>query len=99
MKYTQTIAQKFDPVEFLGIKGLGKSEQEDLRKKLEVNISEYILIRLLEGLPDKVDKQLKKEIENIDELEKMLKSHIPDLENKVEQYLQEFKNQYQNERS
>ena len=88
----------FDPIKYLGITCLGQFEINSLRKKLNKNISEYILIRLLEELPDKVDEQLKKkEVEKIDELEELLKASIPDFDKKVQQYFQEFKNQYKNE--
>jgi hypothetical protein len=98
MKFTQTTAQKFDPIDFLGIRGLGEREQEDLRKKLEVNIAEYILICLLDELPDTVDEKLKEDkVRNIDELEKLLSSNIPDFDRKVGKYLQEFKKQYNKE--
>lgn len=98
MKQHINPSKSFDPIKLLGISGLGQFETDSLRKKLNKNISDYILIRLLEELPDKVDEQLKKkEIESVDELEEMLKTHIPDFNKKVQQYLQEFKSEYKNE--
>lgn len=92
-------ANKFDPIEFLEISGLGVSERESLRKKLEANISEYLLIRLLEELPDTVDEKLKdNKVRSIEELENILKSHIPNFDKKIKQHLEEFKKQYQHER-
>lgn len=89
----------FDPVEFLEIQGLGKSEKENLRKKLGANITEYILIRLLEELPDTVDEKLKdNKVRSIEELEDILKSYIPNPDTKIKQYLEEFKKQYQHDR-
>ena len=89
----------FNPLEFLGIQGLGKAEREDLRRKLEANISEYILIRLLEELPDSVDEKLKNsKVSSINELENILMSHIPNLDTKIKQFLEEFRKQYKHER-
>ena len=90
---------KFDPIEFLGISRLGVNEKESLRKKLKANISEYILIHLLEELPDSVDEKLKEnKVNSIEQLENILKSYIPNLDTKIKQYLEEFKKQYRHER-
>lgn len=100
MKKLHKTIQKFDPIEFLEISGLGDTEKKSLRKKLESNISEYLLIRLLEELPNTVDEKLKdNQVKSMEELENMLRSYIPNFDSKIKQYLEEFKKQYQHERN
>ena len=91
-------ARRFDPIEFLEIRGLDKTQESELREKLEINISEYLLLRLLDELPENIDKELKEtEISNVSSLEKLLRSHIPNLEEKINGLLVEFKKQYKHE--
>ena len=96
--FVKTI-NKFDPIVLLGISGLVVNEKESLRKKLEANISEYILIHLLEELPDSVDEKLKEnKVNSIEQLENILECYIPNFDIKIKQYLEEFKKHYQYER-
>ena len=90
--------KQFDPIEFLGITGLNDFGKSKLRKKLETNMAEYILLRILDTLPDSIDKKFKEtEILNVEDLEKLLKSHIPNLKSVVNGYLLEFKRHYKHE--
>jgi hypothetical protein len=92
------MAQRFDPIEFLEIRGLDEKQESELRKKLEINISEYLLLKLLDELPETVDKELKEtKISDISILVKLLKSHIPNLKQKINEFLLEFKKQYKHE--
>jgi len=92
---TPKTTQRFDPIEFLEIIGLNETQKVVLRKKLEINISEYILLRLLDELPKKVDQKLKSnKVTNIEDLEKLFKSHIPNFYTKTSELLKEFKKQY-----
>lgn len=94
---TQSIF-KFDILDYLDIPESARINSNNLKEKLENNISEYILIRLLDELPDAVDERLEtKGIKSIGELEEMLRSYIPDFDEKVRLYLKDFKEQYQND--
>jgi hypothetical protein len=91
-------AQKLDPIEFLEIRGLDEAQENRLRNKLETNISEYLLLKLLDELPENVDQELKEaKISDINFLEKLLRSYIPNLEQKISEFLLEFKKQYKHE--
>lgn len=98
MKYIDKKTKAFDPIKYLDISGVSQQEEDYLRKKLNKNISEYVLIRLLEESPDEIDEKLKNEITDLPELVTIFKSYFPDFEVKIEAFLKEFKKQYQNER-
>lgn len=98
----QSPAQKdsnFNPIQFLGISGLDKNEEEILAKRLEEVISEYILIKFLQELPTSVDDDFKNgRVRTLEDLKHMLESYFPDLDGKISKYLVEFKEKYNNDK-
>ena len=47
MKKLHKTTQKFDPIEYLEISGLDASEKKSLRNKLEKNISDLSILKIL----------------------------------------------------
>ena len=63
---------QFDPIKFLELEYLEEKVKITLKPKLEKNISEYLLIRLLDLLPEKVDKEIDfHKITTVEELQKI----------------------------
>jgi putative heme iron utilization protein len=91
-------AQNFDTVKFLEIRGLDETQESELRKRLETNMSEYVLLKLLDELPKTIDKKLEEtKISDVDSLDKFLRSYVPNLKEKINEFLLEFKKQYKYE--
>lgn len=89
----------FNPIQYLGISGLDKNEEEILAKRLEEVISEYLVIKLLQELPTSVDDDLKNgKVQTIEDLRHMLELYFPDLDEKISEYLIEFKQKYNNDK-
>ena len=77
----------FDPLVFLGIKNLKDEEKSAVSKKLLDKISQYLLIRVSELLPE----DDMKDIEDPDKLFSLAQTKITDLNNKVKVFLEDFK--------
>lgn len=82
--------QGFDPLLFLGITNVKNKEKNDVSKKLLNKISQYLVIRITELLPE----DELKHIEYPQELFSVAKNRIPDLDNKVKQFLEDFKKEF-----
>lgn len=86
----------FDPIKFLELEHLEEKVKITLKPKLEKNISEYLLIRLLDYLPEKADKEVDfRKITTVEELTTILKKYLPNLEEKIKLILNDFKREYQ----
>lgn len=91
-----TVLNGFDPVTFLGINTASMSSQEvaDLKTSLRAKISEYVLLKLSDGLsPDQFQKVV--DVKDPEEMAKILQGLVPDLEGKIRQELENFKSEYQ----
>jgi hypothetical protein len=80
----------FDPLLFLGITNLKPEEKNIVSQKLLDRISQYLVIRITEQLP-------KDDLIGIDgpqELFAVAKNKIPDLNNKVKLFLEDFKKEF-----
>lgn len=80
----------FDPLLFLEITNLKGQEKNIVSQKLLDNISQYIVIRVTEILPEE-------ELKHIDGPQKLFsvaKNKIPDLGSKVKQFLDDFKKEF-----
>lgn len=86
----------FDPIKFLEIDTslLSTNNLSNFRKTLNSKIGEYILLKVSKYL---TKKQLNKagRINNGQKLFEMLKTEIPDLNPKIIEELENFKNEYQ----
>lgn len=91
-----TILNGFDPVAFLGIDTTSMSSQEiaDLKTSLSGKISEYVLLKLSDGL-SKDQFQRVVDVKDPEEMAKILEGLVPDLEGKIRQELENFKSEYQ----
>lgn len=82
----------FDPLLFLGITNLKPEEKDMVSKKLLDRISQYLVIRIVELLPEA-------ELKHIDDPQKLFsvaKEKIPDLDKKVKVFLADFKKEFNN---
>lgn len=80
----------FDPLLFLGITNVKPEEKTDVSQKLLDRISQYLVIRICELLPED-------DLKNIDtpqQLSSIAKNKVPDLDNKVKQFLEDFKKEF-----
>jgi len=80
----------FDPLIFLGITNLKGEEKTAISKKLLDRISQYLAIRIVELLPEN-------DLKNIGDPQKLFstaKEKVPDLENKVKVFLEDFKKEF-----
>lgn len=80
----------FDPLLFLGIKNLTTSEKTLISKYLVNKISQYLLIRISEILPIE-------DIKSINEPNKLFvlaQNKIPNLNEKVKIFLEDFKKEF-----
>lgn len=94
-KLNQSIT-KFGLIEFLNPQQLDDKTKQKLRPKLSENISEYLLIRLFDLLPEGTDEKIKfNKIKSVEELEAIIKKYIPDFKKQLNKFLLEFKNEYQ----
>lgn len=90
-----TLSQ-FDPITFLGLDHLETSRKKVLKPRLLNNISEYLLIRLLDFLPEDADEKIKfTKIKSVEELQSILEKYIPDFKKQLNKFLLEFKEKYQ----
>lgn len=82
----------FDPLLFLGITNLKPEEKSIVSQKLLDRISQYLVIRITELL-------LEDDLKNIDDPHQLLslaKEKIPDLDEKVKLFLEDFKKEFNN---
>ncbi len=90
-------SQNFDPLTFLNVDpdSLSETELSKLRTSLSTKMGEYILLKLSEYLNDE---QLDQVIHAKDggEMISMLRGLVPDLDAKLEQEMQNFKNEFDN---
>ena len=97
-----TISNKpigLDIFSFLKLTYLSDEEKMKLRPSLEEALKEYLLIRLFDQLPDNFEEKNKDSLNNIkdfDDLLNFLKTNFPDLKEKTESIMQDFKKEYQN---
>lgn len=80
----------FDPIKFLEIKDVNPKYKHALSLSLLEQISQYIIIKTAEALPEK-------STENINtpaELFALAHKETPDFDNKIKQFLQDFKDEY-----
>lgn len=82
----------FDPLLFLRITNLNSEEKNNVSQKLLERISQYLVIRVTELLPE----DELKHIENPQELFNVAKNKIPDIDSKVRQFLEDFKKEFNN---
>jgi hypothetical protein len=80
----------FDPIIYLNIRGLKDKEKKELSDHLLNKISQYLLIRAI----DKVDISLIKKAKAPNEIFEIAKKNIPDFENQVRIYLEDFKKEF-----
>lgn len=80
----------FDPLLFLGITNLKDHEKNDISQKLLDKISQYLLIRVCELLPDEEIKRLN----NPSDIFTLAKVKIPDIDTKVKLFLGDFKKEF-----
>lgn len=96
MTKSNQLISKFDPIEFLNLKQLDDKTKQKLRPKLSENIGEYLLIRLLNLLPEDTDEKMKfNKIKSVKELEVIIKKYIPDFKKQLNKFLLDFKREYQ----
>jgi hypothetical protein len=81
----------FDPLVFLGIKGLKNKEKTEASQKLLSKIYQYILIYLVEELDVSSIKNM-----NIREVFLVARKRIPNFNEKVKKYLENFKREFNN---
>ena len=99
MEDSSKVVNTFDPIVFLDLDNSIFNDNPQLKDKLESNIYEYLLIKLLQELPDNIDPLLENGlVANEEELESVLKFYIPDLKEKTLKYLNNFKEDYDNAR-
>lgn len=80
----------FDPLLFLGITDVKPEEKTDVSQKLLDRISQYLVIRICELLPED-------DLKNIDtpqQLFSIAKNKVPNLDNKVNIFLEDFKKEF-----
>lgn len=85
-----TVLQGFDPLLFLRITNLNSEEKNKVSQKLLERISQYLVIRITEMLTED-------ELRHIDgpqELFEVAKNKIPDIDSKVRQFLEDFKQEF-----
>ena len=80
----------FDPLLFLGITNLKDQEKKDVSQKLLDKISQYLVIRITELLPEDEFKH----IDNPQKLFFVAKDRIPDIDTKVKLFLEDFKKEF-----
>lgn len=80
----------FDPLKFLDLKDLKNEEKDILSDKLLNKISQYLLIRVAELLQEEEIKRLN----NPNDVFSLAKNKIPDLNNKVKLFLEDFKTEF-----
>lgn len=93
------LPDNFDPLVFLNIKTEQNILTEDLIKlkdKLNVQIVEYVLINLTNSLKEEEVKNLIKAESKEEKLE-ILNRYIPNLDERVQEELNRFKKEYQDE--
>lgn len=82
----------FDPLLFLGITNLNDVEKNIVSQKLLDRISQYLAIRIVELLSED-------DLNSIDDdpqkLFSVAKEKIPDLDNKVKLFLEDFRREFQ----
>lgn len=83
----------FDPLLFLGLTNLKDEERGVVSQKLLGRISQYIAIRIVELLSEE---DLKNIGDDPQKLFSLAKQKIPDLENKVKLFLEDFKREFNN---
>lgn len=82
--------QGFDPLKFLGVTNLKDEEKNTISEKLLSKISQYLLIRIVELLPEGDVKKLN----DTEAIFIMAKGKIPDLSTKVKLFLEDFKEEF-----
>lgn len=86
-----------DPVSFLGVdQSQLSSEQEiaDLREELKKQMTGFVMLKLSQDLtPEQQDSLIAQN--NPDELMAFLQSNVPNLDQRVDSILEEFKQEYQ----
>ena len=82
----------FDPLLFLEITKIKDEEKSIVSQKILDRISQYLAIRIIELLPES-------DLKDIDDPEKLFsvaKEKVPDLGSKVKVFLEDFKNEFNN---
>lgn len=82
----------FDPLKFLNLENIKDQDKDSVSKNLQNKISQYILIRVAELLPENEVKKSK----NPEDLFSLAKTSIPDLSSKVRLFLEDFKKEFYN---
>jgi len=82
----------FDPLLFLGITNIKDEEKNIVSQKILDRISQYLAIRIGELLSED---DLKR-IDDPNELFTLAKEKIPDLDNKVKLFIEDFKKEFNN---
>ncbi|MBM3209625.1 hypothetical protein FJZ40_05070 [Candidatus Shapirobacteria bacterium] len=81
----------FDPIKFLGLENLTRKDKEALTPKLIAKISEYLVIRTVEILPEKI---LRGDL-TPETLLKKAQGEIPDYDKRLRSFLEDFKTEFQ----
>lgn len=90
--------KNFDSLEFLGINNIPEDEKSNFRESLNNQISEYILVNILDVLPDSIDNELENNpITNIRELERFLELRVPRYKELISKFLIAFREKYYND--
>ena len=80
----------FDPLKFLNITNFKNEEKDKVSEHLLNNISQYLLIRISELLPEEDLKKTKDPKDLFD----VAKAKIPDINNKMKLFLEDFKKEF-----
>lgn len=80
----------FNPLLFLDINNIENDKKKELSDKLMDQISTYLIARILDLLPEKL------EACNPQEVYKIALKEIPDIKGKINFFLQDFKVQFYN---
>ena len=83
----------FDPLVFLGITNLKDQEKKIVSQKLLDRISQYLAIRIVELLSEE---DLKSIDDDPQKLFSLAKEKIPEFDNKVKVFLEDFKKEFNN---
>ncbi|MEK7517610.1 MAG: hypothetical protein AAB583_03605 [Patescibacteria group bacterium] len=83
----------FDPLLFLGITNIKDEEKSIVSQKLLDRISQYLAIRIVELLSEE---DLKSIDDDPQKLFSLAKEKIPEFDNKVKVFLEDFKKEFNN---
>lgn len=90
---------QFDVIAFLNLTHLSLEDQEKAKPVLEEKIKEYLLIRILDQLPPDFEAKNPGRLQSLTQpaqLISLLKANFPDLQEKVQSILEDFRKEYHN---